>query len=178
MIPKEGIEEALAVIAAGSKGPAIWCADLNDTEETAVARFLSHYRLAKEVTGSDVIHQVDLDARDGNGAFCMAVTGNGPTSAANARMIAGMLDPVAGWEAALRSVLVLQERLVEHEKRIEILAAEIAEHFPVSITARAMCADEATESDLREVIDVIGNGSQDIRLSHLPTRLIEVIRGR
>jgi hypothetical protein len=102
---------AREIIRAASKGPALWVADLSETEETAVARFREHYRLAKEATGSAVLHQVDLDAGDEHGAFCMAVTGNGPTSAANARYIAGSLDPVAGWGAALAEVVRLRAKL-------------------------------------------------------------------
>lgn len=105
----QDIATALEVVELASKGPAVWAADQHDTEETAVARFLAHYRLAKAATQSEVAHQVDLHDVDSDGAFCMAVTGNGPTSAANARFIAGSLDPVAGWGAALREVRRLRE---------------------------------------------------------------------
>ena len=110
----DDIERALEVCDAASTGPAVWAADHDDTEESAVAMFLEHYRKAMVVTGSAVLHQVDLpDARtapDGT-ALCMAITGNGPTSAANARYIAGSLDPVAGWAAALRECRRLRQLL-------------------------------------------------------------------
>lgn len=51
------------------------------------------------------------------------------------------------------------------------LLAELAEHYPVSITGRALCADEAKMSDLREIIDAIGNAEPAARLTYLPERL-------
>jgi hypothetical protein len=49
-----------------------------------------------------------VESLDGGEALYLCLTGNGPTSAANARYIAGSFDPVAGWEAALREVRRLQ----------------------------------------------------------------------
>lgn len=103
MITDDDINAAFAVCDAASKGPAVWAADNADTVESAIARFLEHYRKARAVTDSPVCHQVDL-AGAGRGAHCVAITGNGPTSAANAQFIAGALDPIAGWAAALREV--------------------------------------------------------------------------
>lgn len=103
VITDQDIDAALVVIAAASKGPAVWAAGSEDTEEIAVQRFLDHYRKAKEVTGSSTLNQVDLPVLNEE-AHCMAITGNGPLGAANAKYIAGSLDPVAGWEAALLEV--------------------------------------------------------------------------
>lgn len=108
---EDDIKNALDIIHTASKGPAVWTADPADMEEAAIARFLVHYRLARAATGSEVLHQVDVPADDGGAAFCMAVTGNGPTSRANARYIAGSLNPVAGWEASLREVRRLRREV-------------------------------------------------------------------
>ena len=113
MITTDDIKAAREVIAAASTGPAVWAADKSDTEETAVARFLAHYRLAHKETGSHVLHQVDLEASDGDGAFCFAVTGNGPNGAENARFIAGALHPQLGWEACLAEIERLNAELAK-----------------------------------------------------------------
>lgn len=124
MITLIEISDALAVCDAASKGPALWAADASDTPERALERFAAHYNKATEVTGSAVLHQVDLpDARterDGT-ALCFAVTGNGPNGAPNARFIAGALDPRIGWEAMLREVL--QERAISMKLDAVILEA-------------------------------------------------------
>lgn len=113
MITNDDIKAAREVIKAASKGPGVWAADNNDTEGTAVARFMEHYRLAHKETGSHVLHQVDIDAGDEDGAFCFAVTGNGPHGAANARFVAGTLDPRLGWAACLDEIERLNAELAK-----------------------------------------------------------------
>lgn len=114
MITNENIREALAICEAASKGPAVWAADKSDTVETALERFRLHYEKAREVSGSAVLHQVDLpDSQtevDGT-SLCFAVTGNGPKGADNARFIAGALHPDLGWAATLRELERLSSAL-------------------------------------------------------------------
>jgi hypothetical protein len=125
-MPAHVIDEALEVCRAASRGPARWAANRAETRETALERFTKHLDLAKEVTGSFVTHQVDLEAGDDDGGFCLAVTGNGPTSAANARFIAGAVHPEYGWEASLRTILwhqsdylSMMEHWTERERQLK-----------------------------------------------------------
>lgn len=59
-----------------------------------------------------------------------------------------------------------------HER--DTLRDELAEHYPVAITARAMCSDEATVHDLREIVDEVVNHPAK-RMSMLPPRLRQMI---
>lgn len=136
VMPEDAIAAALEVCAAAMKGPAVWAADRSDTVETAIARFRKHFELAMKVTGSAVLHQVDLAAGDDDGAFCFAVTGNGPNGAANARFVAGSLDPVAGWEAALRALQWAHIRMAGLQATLsetgEAFARSTAQHVDVA----------------------------------------------
>lgn len=59
---------------------------------------------------------------------------------------------------------------------VKMLADELAEHFPVSVAALAMCNDEATEDQLRDTIDAVACLSRENRLLALPERLRTPIR--
>lgn len=123
----EQIQRARSLINSASKGPAVWAADPDDTHDKAVARFAEH--LSK--SDLSVCHIVEVMSDDE--MRCLAMTGNGPTSAENARYIVGSLDPAIGWAATLDEVDRLQrladERwgvIVRLEREIRELKAQLA----------------------------------------------------
>lgn len=71
----------------------------------------------------------------------------------------------------------VERDLAFDKQRIQVLADELAEHFPIAITARAFMNDEATMKDLREISDAVGNAAPALRRTMLPPRLLEVIDG-
>jgi hypothetical protein len=113
------IEAARAVIAAASGGPKRWVTNVpggqggKSVEEQVLEMFTKH---GPEVACHGVAMPVDgqpVESLDDGEALYVCLTGNGPTSAANARYIAGSFDPVAGWAAALDEVERLRARLAD-----------------------------------------------------------------
>lgn len=110
------IEAARAVIAAASTGPKRWVTNVpghdgQSVQQQILEMFDKH---GIESTCHGVAMPVDgqpAESLDGGEALYLCLTGNGPTSAANARYIAGSFDPVAGWAAALNEVVQLRARL-------------------------------------------------------------------
>lgn len=96
----EDIEAALKTIEGASTGPATWTHDPDEDRAEAVDRFRKAHDLAAEVTGTHAMHAVEIE-RNAGSCLVVAITGNGPCSAANARLIVGAMDPVAGWKACL-----------------------------------------------------------------------------
>jgi hypothetical protein len=70
---------------------------------------------------------------------------------------------------AERDALTARVALLESE--VERMRAELSEHYPIAITARAMMNDEAKLRDLREISDAVLNATPGQRLQYLPIRL-------
>lgn len=91
-----------------------------------------------------------------------------------------MTDPLLKSHEELREAFVAL--LVERnhlQARARGLLAELAEHYPVSSTARAVAeeADEHATANVRELVDVIAkirNSTAAAKLEYLPQRLREV----
>lgn len=81
-------------------------------------------------------------------------------------------------DGALRAVDKLLEERDQHAAQkvrfydiVQKLQAELAENFPISVTAIALANDEASIEELREVITKIGNSTDAAKLEYLPLRL-------
>lgn len=180
MLTNDVIDQALAVIEKASKGPARWVEPATGVDADGKRRdpclAFAEMLNASQWTGEKVsfeqamhdsenciVHGVSIpiegekEIRDGGDHRVIAITGNGTASEANARMIAAAMSPDYGWAAALLEI-----------KR---LRAELAEHFPISITARAFVADEATANDVREIVEKHLSLTPEQQLSALPPRL-------
>lgn len=116
MITDDDIAKARSVIAAASKGPAAWTVNgpgrAGQTVEEQVREMFAPgggecHGVAMPLPGAPI------ESLDGGEALYLCLTGNGPTSAANARYIAGSFDPVAGWSAALDEIERLKAELDE-----------------------------------------------------------------
>ena len=70
-----------------------------------------------------------------------------------------------------RDFLAILGDLKEAREQRERLRAELGEHYPISITARALLNEEATLPDLRDVADMIGRSTPGARVAMLPPRL-------
>lgn len=110
------IEKARKTIAAASKGPKRWTTNVPGGQggKTVEEQVCEMFAKGDGVECHGVAMPVDgqpVESLDGGEALYLCLTGNGPTSAANARYIAGSFDPVAGWEAALDEVSRLRDRL-------------------------------------------------------------------
>lgn len=110
---EQDIVAALEVCEAASSGPKRWVTNVPGTDGKSVAEQVSEMFAKQDPV--KICHGVAMplngqpvESLDGGEALYLCLTGNGPTSAANARYIAGSFDPVAGWEAALREVRRLQ----------------------------------------------------------------------
>lgn len=143
MITDIDITHALIVCTEATPGPGVWAAKNDDTRAEAIERFTQHYDLARVAPGgSEVLHQVDLPIeRDADGAFCFAVTGNGPHGAANARFIATTLHPEFGYAAVLQQ---LRDTQVGTDKELRDLASELAHaHLAIARHQTEIDADQA-----------------------------------
>lgn len=180
MITDIDITNALLVCTEATPGPGVWAAKNDDTRAEAIERFTQHYDLARIAPGgSEVLHQVDLPIEhDADGAYCFAVTGNGPHGADNARFISAALHPEAGYAAALqelRSVRGERDALLldleeaagaTHHKlahaKVETEAADARVETLVSLLGRARAVlsavgTPATDAVYREIVGAIGD---------------------
>lgn len=110
----DDIAAAREIIASASSGPKRWVTNVpggkggKTVEEQIREMFAKH---DADVACHGVAMPVDgepVESLDGGEALYLCLTGNGPTSAANARYIAGSFDPVAGWEACLAEIVRLR----------------------------------------------------------------------
>lgn len=86
----------------------------------------------------------------------------------------GTLPPHAV-EEAQGEALMYKQALDAVRTHRDLLLRELAEQYPIAITARAVIAGEVTESEayqeLRQIITKIGNSTEAAKLEYLPTRL-------
>lgn len=116
---EEDIALALETIDAASKGPKRWVTNVPGGQGGKTVEEQVREMFAKR--GPDTachgvampIGGCPIESLEDGDALYLCLTGNGPTSAANARYIVGSFDPVAGWEAALREVRRLRRE--QHE---------------------------------------------------------------
>lgn len=108
----DDIKAARAVIAAASKGPKRMVVNVPGEQSVAEqVRQMFAASPSEECHGVAMpLEGLPVESLEGGEALYLCITGNGPTSAANARFIAGSFDPVAGWEAALNEVERLRAR--------------------------------------------------------------------
>lgn len=124
--------------------PLIWIADqLGESQPTrrgSVIKSMARCLRELDIVGKDfiglVVHGVSVpvdggtiaDIENGGEHLVVAITGNGPTSEANARAIAGMFDPVMGWEAALVEVAKLRSELeLYHVAAPHVMVSEVTD---------------------------------------------------
>lgn len=119
MISEECIDGALEILEHASKGPALWVEPVTGVDDKGERRLPSQEFIRMLRDGEHVgpraedlpkVHGVSIacDAIeavvDGGDHLVVAITGNGPTSEANARAIACMLNPEYGYGTALREL--------------------------------------------------------------------------
>lgn len=113
----EDISKALDLIDGASKGEkqwGIWPGTGNGVgADNPVARFAENYHNGPAGDVNVVVMRRDAETPIEVHAITLAITGNGPTSEANAMYIIGSFDPVTGWEAALREVRRLRRHNTE-----------------------------------------------------------------
>ncbi len=135
------IDNALALCDKASKGPASWVEPATGVDDAGKRNapsqmFITMLRdgelaersecagISGEGLGYAKVHGVSVKTRqggivgDGDEHFVIAITGNGPTSDANARMIAAAFHPEHGYESVLRQLRAARSALAS----VELLA--------------------------------------------------------
>lgn len=107
MITDSDITAALEVVDAASKDEKQWA--IWTGVDDPVAKFAENYKNGPPGDVHLVAMRRDAETPIEVHAITMAITGNGPTSEANAKYIISSFDSVAGWGAALREVRRLSE---------------------------------------------------------------------
>lgn len=100
----DDITAALEVCDAASKGEKVWGIIKGETQEEVIPCIVENYTSNQAVDAHMVAMVVDDATPIETKCLTMAITGNGPTSEANAKYIVASFGPIAGWAAALREV--------------------------------------------------------------------------
>lgn len=111
-IDQDDISAARRVIAAASPEPKVWGLFRSDTHEGALEQFAENHHYGPPGPTHLVAFTRDESVPIETFALTMAITGNGPTSEANAKYIVGSFDPVVGWGACLDEIERLRGILI------------------------------------------------------------------
>lgn len=166
-VPDADIETALGYMRRASKGPAVWTLpvtgrdkhpligfvdtlypDALDSDGVNELRMLITHTIERFELSADPLHGVSIPAPgqtvegiyDGSGDhLVVAITGNGPTSADNAKAISLAFEPVIGYEAMLLEVRRLRDENAT-------LRAQLASPLPaMTIDTSKISAEDLAE---------------------------------
>lgn len=143
-IDEDIIRQARAIIDEATKAPTYYTGLFrSNVPDEQVAQFRE--TIAKHPAGP--VHAVCVAVNDHtpveDEALFVAITGNGPTSHANARYIKHSFDPVGGWRAAIDEVERLRDVIRRAAKVVDDTDQDFAERYDVVRTLRAAIGEDA-----------------------------------